>query len=131
MTVVGGGRATRVSAANDHPDAFRRHLVQLFRVIIDGYMTGETGPSGCIMVSTSTTSAVDDEDVRARLAAFLKLEDDKIEELLIARGDPAARMHARLASAVIHSLSARARAGASREELDEMAAECVAMIVGG
>ncbi len=109
----------------------RESLEQMFRVIIDGYMTGETGPSGCIMVSTSSTSAVDDSEVRERLAAFLELEDDKIEQLLMLRGDGHARAHARLATAVIHSLSVRARAGAGREELDEMAADCIALIAGG
>ncbi len=108
----------------------RESLEQLFRTIVDGYLTGEEAPSGCIMVSTSATSAVDDADIRGRLAAFLKLEDDRIEELLTARGDPQAAAHARLATAVIHSLSVRARAGASLEELDAMAADCVALIAG-
>jgi len=108
----------------------RDSLDQLFRVIVDGYMTGETAPSGCIMVSTSSTSAVDDPAVRDRLARFLKLEDDKIAELLAARGDRDATAHARVVAAVIHSLSVRARAGAHREELDAIAADCVALIAG-
>ena len=110
--------------------SLRDSLRAMFRTIIDGYLTGESGPSGCIMVSTSATSAVDDAEVRARLAAFLKLEDDKIEELLVSRGDPRAAIHARLATAVIHSLSVRARAGATSEELDALAAECIALIAG-
>jgi hypothetical protein len=82
------------------------------------------------MVSTSAASAVDDAEIRARLATFVKLEDGKIEELLAARGDPRAAAHARIATSVIHSLSVRARAGATREELDALAADCVAMIAG-
>ena len=108
----------------------RQSLQAMFRTIIDGYLTGETGPSGCIMVSTSATSAVDDAEIRARLAAFLKMEDDRIEQLLVARGDLAARAHARVATAVIHSLSVRARAGAPRAELEALAADCVALIAG-
>jgi AcrR family transcriptional regulator len=108
----------------------RESLQAMFRTVTDGYLTGEQGPSGCIMISTSATSAVDDAEIRARLAAFLKMEDDKIAELLAARGDKRARAHARLATATIHSLSVRARAGASREELDTLAADCVAMIAG-
>ena len=108
----------------------RQSLQAMFRTIIDGYLTGETGPSGCIMVSTSATSAVDDAEIRARLAAFLKMEDDRIEELLVARGDPRAAAHARLATSVIHSLSVRARAGAPRAELEALAADCVALIAG-
>jgi hypothetical protein len=56
------------------------------------------------------------------------LEDCKIEQLLAARGDPLAAAHARVATAVIHSLSVRARAGATREELEVLAADCIAMI---
>lgn len=108
----------------------RESLEQLFRIVIDGYLTGEQAPSGCIMVSTSATSAVDDADIRARLAAFLRMEDDKVEALLTARGDANAHGHARIVAATIHSLSVRARAGASREDLDALAAECVAMVAG-
>ena len=67
----------------------------MFRGVIDGYLTGEAGPSGCIMISTSATSAVDDDAVRERLAAFLAMEDEQIEALLAARGDPQAHAHAR------------------------------------
>jgi glycine cleavage system regulatory protein len=82
------------------------------------------------MVSTSAASAVDDAAIRERLAAFLTMEDAKVEALLTARGDQHAREHARLVTAVIHSLSVRARAGASRQELDAIADECVAVIGG-
>ena len=108
----------------------RESLQAMFRTVIDGYLTGEAGPSGCILVSTSAARAVDDEEIRKRLAAFLRMEDDKIEELLIARGDAKAHAHARLATATIHSLSVRARAGARLEELDALAADCIDMIAG-
>jgi len=103
-------------------------LAAMFAGIIQGYLTGENGPSGCIMVSTSATSAIDDPDIRDRLAAFLAMEDERIETLLIACGDPEARAHARIAAAVIHSLSVRARAGADRAELEAIAAHCIALI---
>jgi len=127
-TIERAGRGfDRLIAANL---PLRESLEAMFRTVIDGYLTGETGPSGCIMVSTSAASAVDDEAIRARLAAFLQMEDDKIEALLMARGDPKARAHARLATATIHSLSVRARAGASLEDMDALAAECVELIAG-
>lgn len=114
--------------ARDLP--IRESLHAIFRNAIDGYLTGETRPAGCIMISTSATSAVDDPDVRDRLETFLGIEDARVEELLVARGDPQARAHARIVTAVIHSLSVRARAGASREELDEIANDCVDLIAG-
>jgi AcrR family transcriptional regulator len=125
-TIERAGRGFDQLIAADLP--IRDSLRAMFRTIIDGYLTGETGPSGCIMVSTSAASAVDDDEIRARLAAFLKMEDDRIEQLLIARGDPAARAHARVVTAVIHSLSVRARAGAPRAELEALAADCVTLI---
>lgn len=108
----------------------RESLEQMFGVVIDGYVSGETGPSGCLMISTSATSAVDDPAVRERLAEFLELEDAKIEALLAARGETNTRAHARIVAAVIHSLSVRARAGASRDELEAIAADCVDLIAG-
>jgi AcrR family transcriptional regulator len=127
-TIDRAGRAFDQLLAADLP--LEQSLKVMFRAVIDGFLTGETGPSGCIMVSTSATSAVDDAEIRARLAAFVKLEDDKIEQLLVARGDPLAAAHARMATAVIHSLSVRARAGASRDDLEALAADCVALIAG-
>lgn len=103
-------------------------LAQMLRFTIQGYLSGETGPSGCIMISTSATSAVDDADVRAKLAAFLAIEDKRVEELLTAGGDPQAKAHARIVTSVMHSLSVRARAGASAAELDAIAADCVALV---
>jgi AcrR family transcriptional regulator len=106
----------------------RDSLETLLTVIINGYMSGETGPSGCIAISTASTSAVDDPEIRIWLESFLAMEDDKVTELLTARGDPHALAHARIIAAVIHSLSVRARAGAPREELDSLAGSCVDLI---
>lgn len=125
-TIDRAGRAFDQLIEADLP--LEQSLKVMFRAVIDGFLTGETGPSGCIMVSTSATSAVDDAEIRARLAAFVELEDGKIEQLLAARGDPRAASHARVATSVIHSLSVRARAGATREELETLAADCVALI---
>jgi AcrR family transcriptional regulator len=112
--------------AQDLP--LRDSLETLLTVIIDGYMSGETGPSGCIAISTASTSAVDDPEIRAWLESFLKMEDDKVTELLVSRDDPQAQTHAHIIAAVIHSLSVRARAGAPREELDALASDCVNLI---
>lgn len=106
----------------------RKLLTTLLRGAIDGFLTGEEGPSGCIAISTAATSAVEDEAVRSALAAFLNVEDDRIATLLAAGGDPNAAAHGRIAAAVIHSLSVRARAGAPREELDRLATDCIDLI---
>ena len=125
-TIERAGRGFDTLAALDLP--LRQSLDALFATIITGYLTGEAGPAGCIAVSTAATSAVYDSDIRNRLAAFVQLEDDRIAELLAARGDPHAAAHARIVTAVIHSLSVRARAGAPRAELDAIAADCIDLI---
>ena len=53
------------------------------RVLIGGidlYMTGSDGPEGCLIINTATTQAAPDPEVRARVQAFLAVEDDRIAE---------------------------------------------------
>ncbi len=120
------GRSFDALVASDLP--LRESLTAMFRFVVDGFLTGEAGPSGCIMITTSATGAVEDAAVRERLATFLAIEDDRVEALLADRGDAKAHAHARLVTAVVHSLSVRARAGATREELDAIAAACITLI---
>ncbi|MEO5494490.1 MAG: TetR/AcrR family transcriptional regulator [Sphingomonas sp.] len=125
-TIERVGRSFDTLIASDLP--LKESLTAMFRFVIDGYLTGEAGPSGCIMISISAASAVEDAEVRDRLAAFLAIEDERVEALLTARGDAQAPAHARIVTAVIHSLSVRARAGATREELDAIAQACITLI---
>jgi AcrR family transcriptional regulator len=103
-------------------------LKLLFRAVIDGFVTGDTGPAGCIAINTAATAAVEDPLVRERLASFVALEDERIEALLAAGGDVNAAVHAPIVAAVVHSLSVRARAGADRAALDRLAADCIALV---
>lgn len=113
-------------AAEKLPPA--RMLKALFRYVIDGFLTGDVGPAGCIAISTASAAAVEDPAVRDRLAAFVALEDDRIEAMLADGGDTDAAPHARIVAAVVHSLSARARAGADRIALERLAADCIALV---
>jgi len=106
----------------------RPMLETMFRAIIDGYLTGEDRPSGCVFISTAATASVTDEEIRTRLAEFLAMEDERIERLLADAGDAHAKMHAPIIAAIVHSLSIRARAGAPREELDALAANAIDLI---
>ncbi len=56
------------------------------------------------------------------------MEDRRIEELLTAAGSANPAAHARIVASVIHSLSVRARAGAPREALEQIAMDCAALI---
>lgn len=108
----------------------RPMLELLFAAVIDGYMTGEDRPTGCVFVSTAATAAVTDEAVRARLADFLAMEDETIAALLADAGDSDAAAHAPVIAAVLHSLSVRARAGAAREALDALARAAIDLVAG-
>jgi TetR/AcrR family transcriptional regulator, copper-responsive repressor len=98
---------------------------------INLYLTGSDGPEGCLIINTAATQAAADPQVREKVAAFLAVEDDRIAELLAAAGSPAPVAQGRMVASVLHSLSVRARAGAPREELEQVARDCVALIAGG
>lgn len=114
--------------AADYP--LEKLLKALFVSAIDGYLTGENGPSGCIAINTAATEAVTDPDIRAALAGILALEDTKIELALRQAGSPAPQAHARLAASMLHSLSVRARAGEPRESLIGIAKDMSGLIAG-
>lgn len=96
---------------------------------INGYMSGEKGPSGCLLVGTATAEAAADPEVRAVLARFLAMEDRCIEALLVEAGSTRPAASAVVVASALHSLSVRARAGESRESLERIARDCAAMVV--
>ncbi|MDG2533569.1 TetR/AcrR family transcriptional regulator [Sphingomonas sp. HITSZ_GF] len=105
-------------------------LKALFLGALEGFLTGEDGPSGCIAVNTAATEAVTDPDIRAALAAFVALQDGWIEKLMVQAGSTDPRGDAQIASSVIHSLSTRARAGTPRAELIAIAKKATALLLG-
>lgn len=106
----------------------RSMLETMFGAVIDGFLTGDDGPAGCLFISTAATESVIDPDVRARIADFLTMEDVQVERLLHQAGGAAPETQARVVTAMIHSLSVRARSGATRADLDRAAQDCVDLI---
>jgi len=104
-------------------------LETIFARTIDGYLTGEVAPSGCLAVATATTEAAADPDIRAALLRIITLQDKRMAGLFAAAGIANPEAAARIAMSVLHSLGVRARAGVPRDELDRIAAECIAMIL--
>lgn len=76
-------------------------LKALFLGAIEGFLTGEHGPSGCIAVNTAAAEAVTDPDIRAALAAFMALQDGWIERLMAQAGSADPRGDAQIAASVI------------------------------
>lgn len=124
-----GARAERGFARLAEADLpLREMLERFFAAVIDGYLTGENGPAGCLFISTAATESVGDPDVRAAITRFIAMEDEKVELLLRNAGAAAPAAQARVVTAMVHSLSVRARAGTPRSELDAAARDCIDLI---
>ena len=125
----------RASLAYDLP--LREALLRLYGGALSVYLAGESGPQGCFAISTATTEAIRDAKVRATLAQGLRSLDEALEERirfakaqgeLPPHADPAAL--ASVASATLHTLALRSRAGASRKSLDAIVDATIGVICG-
>ena len=103
----------------------RKRLARIYAVALDIYLSGEAGPRGCFTVMTAASEVVADPEIRAMVlegfseldkafAACFRLAREKGE--LPASADPS--VLAQLASATIHTIAIRARAGVPRKELE-------------
>lgn len=115
----------------------RENLGRVYSRALDIYLHGETAARGCFLIGTATAEAIQHERVREVLNRSLNDFDGEIEkrvELAMERGElpdgSDVNMLARLASAIMHSLAVRARAGDSRETLEALAQSGVDMICG-
>ena len=127
--------ATREALAEDRPLA--EALMLAYEAALSIYFSGDGRPCGCFALGTAVTEAVEDPEIRNSLAAGLRTIDADFEaRLRTARergelkddADPAAL--AVLASATMHTIAIRARAGAPRAELREIARRAVSVICG-
>jgi len=121
--------------AYDRPlrDALRR----LYRVALASYLAGNSGPRGCFAIGTATTEALRDAKIRVALADGFRMIDESFEARirhakeqgdLPNAADPG--MLAILASATLHTLAIRSRAGASRRALEAIVDAAVDAICG-
>jgi AcrR family transcriptional regulator len=103
----------------------RKRLERIYAVALDIYLSGEAGPRGCFTVMTAASEAVADPQIRGMVleglaeldkafAACFRFGKEKGE--LPASADPV--VLAQLASATIHTIAIRARAGVPRKELE-------------
>jgi hypothetical protein len=130
-----GRDAMARALAPDRP--IRAALRAVYAEALDIYFPPAGSPRGCFLITTGTTEAMHDPDVRAYLDAALREIDAAFEtrlRLAIAGGELSAHadphMLAKLAGAVLHSLAIRSRAGAPRADLEQFADGAVNMICG-
>lgn len=112
-------------------------LMRAYDMSLATYFSGGDGARGCFVVGTAITEAVGDPEIRRIVTAGFKMLDDSFEALLRsarARGELSegadVEALAMLASATLHSMAVRARAGASRDELRAFARKAVGVICG-
>lgn len=127
-------RTDSLSLLEDDP-SLRIYLSRFYKSALDLYVAG--GPRGCFTVSTATTQATADPAVRAFLSASIRGTDAFLREIIVKaqdRGEIArsadATALAQVATAALHTLAVRARAGVPRKELDALAAAAINTICG-
>jgi TetR/AcrR family transcriptional regulator, copper-responsive repressor len=112
----------------------RAGLGQFFDRVIAIYTSGETS-RGCLVFCTAPSEAVSDPVIAARLERLLTELDGAMADLFTAAlaagelrpgSDPAAV--GRLCAAIQHSLSLRARSGASVAQLQAFVAEALGLL---
>jgi TetR/AcrR family transcriptional regulator, copper-responsive repressor len=127
--------AMRAALAGERP--LDEALMRAYEVALSIYFSGDGDARGCFVVGTAITEAVGDPEIRSIAMAGLRTLDQYFEaRLRQARdtgelpedADPAAL--AMLASATMHTIAIRARAGASRAELRKLARQAVGVICG-
>ena len=117
----------------------RTELADMFARSTNAYLVsmGVGAARGCLLVGTASVEAVHRPEVRRVLRASLDAFNAILEERLrraIAEGeldcDADAAGLASVASAVMHSLAVRARAGESRRALDKLSRSAIDLICG-
>jgi AcrR family transcriptional regulator len=125
--------ATRAALAEDRPLA--EALMDAYEAALSIYFSGKGNARGCFVLGTAVAEAVEDTTIRNSVAKGLHMIDADFEaRFRTARekgelkpdADPATL--AVLASAIMHSIAIRARAGARRAELREVARKAVSVI---
>ena len=115
----------------------RQRLARIYAVALDIYLSGESGPRGCFTVMTAGSEAVADPEIRAMVVdALLQLDRAFANCFRLAKekgelregADP--EVLAQLASATIHTIAIRARAGVPREELEAIVNGAIEVMVG-
>jgi AcrR family transcriptional regulator len=115
----------------------RERLERIFAVALDIYLSGDAGPRGCFTVMTAASEAVFDPDIRAMvLEGFSELDKAFVACFRLARekgelpasADP--EVLAQLASATIHTIAIRARAGVPRKQLEAIVKGAIDVMCG-
>ncbi len=115
----------------------REFLTRFYKVALDIYLQGEGRARGCYSIGTAATEAAVDARVRAFLAESMRSTDAFLEGRLVRAKerreispDADTKALAYLATATMHTLAVRSRAGLPRAELEAIAEAAIELICG-
>lgn len=115
--------------------SLKQTLEKLFSTVIEIYVSGEKGPSGCLSVMTASSESMADLEIRETVQqAFRRTEKGLTQrfELAIKDGDLARNadieLFVQIVTATFHTLAIRARARMPRAELNRIAERTVSLI---
>lgn len=115
----------------------RQELATVYAKSIDLYLAAPEAAQGCLLIGTASVEAVQRPEIREILSKSLTLFTAILEERFrtaITTGEiersPEAATCAQIASAILHSLAVRARAGEKRAELEKLARNAVTLLCG-
>ena len=115
----------------------REGLQRVYNTALQFYLPTDQTARGCFLIGTAATESVEDPEVRKRLREGLRLYDSLFEARfeqarsageIAADADPAAL--ASMASAVLHTLALRSRAGDPEKMLRAIAGAGIDLICG-
>jgi AcrR family transcriptional regulator len=117
--------------------SLKEALVRVYDAALSIYFSGNGHARGCFVVGTAITEAVDDAEIkRLVMDGFHVLDADFEARLKQARDagelkkDADISALALLATATMHTIALRARAGASRKDLRKLALKAINVIAG-
>ncbi len=126
-----------MQAALDNQRPLRAELKRVYDTALKLYYPPQATPRGCLLVGTAATEAVGDTEVRSLLGTALH-DFDRIFETRFRQAQASGELGAaadpvtlsRIASALLHTLALRSRAGDKRAELAATAAAGINLICG-
>lgn len=111
-------------------------LMRVYDGALDIYFSGDGRPRGCFVIGTAVTEAVEDSEIRSSLMEGFQTFDSGFEarfRTAIETGERAGGDSASLAilaTATMHTIAVRARAGTPREALRDLALKAVQVLCG-
>jgi TetR/AcrR family transcriptional regulator, copper-responsive repressor len=119
-----------------HDEPLPVALMRVYDAALSLYFPADLPPRGCFAINTAAVECVVEPRIRAALESGLRKIEKEFERRIavsVSRGELSAatdpRALAEIASAILHTLAIRARCGATRRELRQLAERALATML--